>query len=214
MKSLPFVLVAMLILIAAMALVTSSCSDSKLADPAFSDNSNPNQPPDDFDGIGPDEPEGDALSDALITFDEAYNVVTNSVTSNITNLGGEITIYAGDYHYFSFPASYLTSSENVTITIERGFNHEGERLEIFTIAPEYVGYEGRFSVKIETEIETPSISAKSFGITLYRYYKDGYYEEATGILDHDGNVTFQLSESSSFAVISKTSNDQGNENHK
>jgi hypothetical protein len=215
MKSLPLVLLALLVLIAAITLVTSSCSDSKLADPVLNDNSITSQPPNDFDGVGPeDEPDGDPLPEEFFSFDEAFSVETKSGESNVTKDGGEITIYAGGYHHFRFPESYLASPENITITIQRGFNKEGDRLEIYTIAPLYVGYEGSFSVEIETGIETPSTSIQSFDITLYRSYKDEFYEEATGILDHDGNVTFQLNQSSIFAVISKTSNDQRNENQK
>ena len=205
MKSLTKVTVMVLCFVAVLASIWVGCSDSKLSttEPTVSGayGDNVNAIPSDSIVIDPD------FQNPSFSFDDSKTVTTCYWQKILSSEGDTVSINVDGYNRtIIFPADFLGSNADVSVTARKGINENGDNLEIFDLMPASVGISGYFELHMETGLQVPGESPGNLNFLLYRAVggKGGLYAEiANQIPDENGVLRFQLCCSNSFAVISE-----------
>jgi len=205
MKSLTRVLLFIFCFAAVIALVVTSCSDSRLNQPGVSTNGSTNDILDDNDEQGPPPEQGgeDEYQLNHFTFDDAEPV---QLTSKDTLIGFQsVTLnfsVDGRDRNFVFPDGFMPAYDDVLVNVRDGVNWEGENLEIYDLQPEYLAYRDPFILEFETGLTTPAETWMKADFSLYKALGGTYVFVEKGTIESDGMVRFELSGATSYAVIS------------
>jgi hypothetical protein len=187
-----------------MLLIALSCSDNpgvspfETAELAGSDNGGGN------DEIGPQDDTDDEFQTQHFTFDEEFPVTTKTVEKMVYADGGTITVEIdGQNRIFTFPPRMTESVVIHSVTVSKGINLNGENLELFSLAPEWVTYTGPISVELETDVKSVASSLTDPEFTLYWLFNGTYTKYDAAKSDTEGSVTFELRNATDYAVTYK-----------
>ncbi len=204
MKSPTRVFFILIGLSAMMLLITMGCSDNPGVSPfattelTGSDNDGGN------DEIGPQDDTDDEFQTLHFTFDEEFPVATRTVEKTVYAGGGIITVEVdGQNRIFRFPPKLTASAGSHSVTVSKGINLNGENLELFRLAPEWITYTGPISVELETDVELVASSLTDPEFTLYRLFGGAYIKHAAAKSDTEGSVIFELRNGTDYAVTYK-----------
>lgn len=211
MKELTKVLLISFGIIAILLFMCAGCSDNgKVTDPGdgkTDDEINSYDDQADGDDFGPDRigPPPDPDDDFQIenfTFDNAVPVTVGTEEKTIDATGGTITVIVdGQDRNFTIPARLADLAGNVTVTVSKGTNLNGDNLEIYDLWPSNLAYAGPVELELVTDVKLPASMWTDPNFDLYHQFGDVYIGVASAKPDQNGHVSFALNRSTTYAVV-------------
>jgi hypothetical protein len=159
---------------------------------------------DDFgpDRVGPPEYPDDEFQIEDFTFDGAIPVTIGTEEKTIGATGGTITVMVnGQERGFTIPDRLPGLAGNVTVTVSKGTNLNGDNLEVYELWPSNLAYTGPIELELVTDVTVPASTWTDPNFDLYHQFGDVYNAVASAQPDQNGHVSFELYGSTTYAVV-------------
>ena|GEM_PF-2711950 len=154
------------------------------------------------DRVGPPEYPDDEIQIEHFTFDDAVPVTTGTEEKTIGATGGTITVIVdAQERSFTIPTRLAGLAGDVTVTVSKGMNLNGENLEIYELWPSNLAYTGPIELELATDVTVPTSMWTDPNFDLYSLYGDAYVAAASAEPDQNGHVCFELNRSTTYAVV-------------